>query len=86
MQGKRLEADEGVVAEPVADASCFANAELAFEECTAMQTLRVAVTALICALALVPATQLSEQISYRLEAPNGGLSTTGPTDPNAPSS
>ena len=50
-----------------------------------MRTLRVAITALICASALVSPALPGEQISYQFESPDGPP-TPGPTYPNAPSS
>ena len=54
-------------------------------ECIAMRTKRLALAALICISALVPAALAAEPISYRAETIDGGPSTPGPTDPNGPS-
>jgi hypothetical protein len=54
-------------------------------ECTAMRTLRVVMTALICATAFVAPALQAGQPDYRLETPDSGPPTPGPTNPNGPS-
>jgi hypothetical protein len=50
-----------------------------------MKALRVAITTLIWAAALLPSALPAGQISYQAEMQGGGPPTPGPTDPNAPS-
>jgi hypothetical protein len=48
-------------------------------------TLRIAIAALIWASALL-APAAAAPVNYRVDAPDSGSTTPGPTDPNGPSS
>jgi hypothetical protein len=51
-----------------------------------MRILRVATVAAMAVATFVPSALPAGQISHQLQAPDGGPTTPGPTNPNAPSS